>query len=367
MSVIAEPRPNPRSKQHPKQRIAASPLARRLAQENQLDLARLIGTGPAGRIIKRDIETALQNAPQFAQATQQATADKLVPQAAPDKAAPQAASQTASQAASQTASASLPDPRLFFSPDDYEQIPLSPMMSSIAERLQTAKQQIPHYQVAMDIRLDKLLSLRARLNQALADAQTGEKLTVNDFIIRAVALSLMEVPQVNVSFLGDSLLRYKCADISVAVALPDGGLITPIVKSAHAKSLRQIAREIKELAARATELRLKPAEYEGGTFSISNLGMFGVAEFNAIINPPQAAILAVAASELRYVPETDEAADETAEEVTDKTADKAGYPQFGHFMRVTLSCDHRAINGAEAARFLNAFKAWMQAPLALLF
>lgn len=312
-----------------KPRTIASPLARRLAKENQLDLARLIGTGPAGRIIKRDIETALQNAPQ-------ARPDKFTP-AAPDKAAP------------------LPDPRLFFSPDEYEQIPLSPMMSAIAERLQTAKQQIPHYQIAMDIRLDKLLSLRAKLNQILADEQTGEKLTVNDFIIRAAALALMEVPQVNVSFLGDSLLRYKGADISVAVALPDGGLITPIVKSAHAKSLRQIAREVKELATRAAELRLKPAEYEGGTFSISNLGMFGVAEFNAIINPPQAAILAVAASELRYVPDTDEVTDGTSR------------PQFGHFMRVTLSCDHRAINGAIAAQFLNAFKAGMQSPLALLF
>jgi len=350
MSVIAEP--------PPKQRIAASPLARRLAKEKQLELARLIGTGPAGRIIKRDIETALQNAPQFTQAQAQA-APQVAPQAAPAKTAPQ--------------SASLPDPRLFFSPDEYEQIPLSPMMSAIAERLQTAKQQIPHYQVSMDIRLDKLLVLRAKLNQVLAAAQTGEKLTLNDFIIRAAALALMDVPQVNVSFLGDSLLRYKSADISVAVALPDGGLITPIVKSAHVKSLREIAREVKELAGRAVELRLKPAEYEGGTFSISNLGMFGVAEFNAIINPPQAAILAVAASELRYVPDadTDEAADETAGEVIGKLADEGidgtSRPQFGHFMRVTLSCDHRAINGAEAAKFLNTFKTWMQSPLALLF
>jgi len=335
MSVIAEPRP--------KQRIAASPLARRLAKESQLELVRLIGTGPARRIIKRDIETALQNAPQ--QAALQ-TAPQVAPQAAP-------------QAAPADKGASLPDPRLFFSPDEYEQIPLSPMMSAIAERLQTAKQQIPHYQVAIDIRLDKLLSLRARLNQVLAAAQTGEKLTVNDFIIRAAALALMDVPQVNVSFLGDSLLRYKSADISVAVALPDGGLITPIVKSAHVKSLREIAREVKELAARAVALRLKPAEYEGGTFSISNLGMFGVAEFNAIINPPQAAILAVAASELRYVPDADEAAGELA--------DGTSRPQFGHFMRVVLSCDHRAINGAEAAKFLNAFKTWMQSPLALLF
>ena len=301
-------------------RIAASPLARRLAHEKGLNLASIAGSGPSGRIIKRDIDAARH--------------------------APAPVSATASGAVA--ASSSLPDPRLFFSEDEYEVEALSPMMAGIAQRLQAAKQEIPHYQVSMDVPLDKLMLMRAKLNDRLAEAETGQKLTLNDFIMRAAALALMDVPEINRSFGGDSLLQYKNADISVAVALPNGGLITPIVKQAQNKSVQMIAAEIKDLAKRASELRLKPEEYEGGTFTVSNLGMFGVAEFSAIINPPQSAILAIGGATKRAV------------------VGAKGVENINE-MRVTLSADHRVINGAQAAQFLAVFRDHIAAPLGLLF
>ena len=251
------------------------------------------------------------------------------------------------QAGAVAAASSLPDPRLFFSEDEYEVEALSPMMAGIAQRLQAAKQEIPHYQVSMDVPLDKLMLMRAKLNDRLAEAETGQKLTLNDFIMRAAALALMDVPEINRSFGGDSLLQYKNADISVAVALPNGGLITPIVKQAQKKSVQIIAAEIKDLAKRASELRLKPEEYEGGTFTVSNLGMFGVAEFSAIINPPQSAILAIGGATKRAV------------------VGAKGVENISE-MRVTLSADHRVINGAQAAQFLAVFRDYIAAPLGLL-
>lgn len=297
-------------------RLFASPLARRLARENDLPLASVTPTGPGGRIIKRDIELALT----------QGRETPLSP-------SPRAA---------------LPDPRLFFKDDEYEVEPLSPMMSAIADRLQQSTQEMPHYQVSMDVTVDAAESLRAKLNTTLADQETGEKLTLNDFIVRAVALSLMDVPEINTGFAADALIRFKNADISVAVALPGGGLITPIVKAAQDKSVREIALEIRDLAKRAADMRLKPDEYEGGTFSVSNLGMFGVSEFNAIINPPQAAILAIGASRPQVVLQE-------------------GKPVETKVMRVTLSSDHRAINGAQAAEFLAVFKTYLEQPMELLF
>lgn len=297
-------------------RIPASPLARRLARENDLPLSAVTPTGPGGRVIKRDIEVTL--------------------------------SQGAQQSPAPARQSALPDPRLFFKDDEYEVEPLSPMMSAIAERLQQSTQEMPHYQVSMDVTVDAAEILRAKLNKTLADQELGEKLTLNDFIVRATALSLMDVPEINTGFAGDALIRFKNADISVAVALPGGGLITPIVKAAQTKSVREIALEIRDLAKRAAEMRLKPDEYEGGTFSVSNLGMFGVSEFNAIINPPQAAILAIGAGRPQVVLQD-------------------GKPVETKIMRVTLSSDHRAINGAQAAEFLGVFKTYLEQPMELLF
>lgn len=297
-------------------RVAASPLARRLAREHNLDIEQMTGSGPAGRVIKRDILGVLEN-PQTPQ---------------------------------QPAIAALPDAKLFFDPVEYELESLTPMMQSIAGRLTAATSQVPHYYVNMDCRIDAAEALRGKLNAALAAKELDEKITLNDFIIRAAALALMDVPAINVAFAGTDKMVFHHADISVAVALPGGGLITPIVKRADEKSLREIAAEVKDLAGRAAEMRLKPAEYEGGTFSVSNLGMFGVSEFTAVINPPQSAILAIGGAQNRLVP-----------------AENGGAPETHRIMTVTMSCDHRVINGAEAAQFLVALKGLLEQPLALLF
>ena len=239
-------------------RVFASPLARRLARENNLDLTLISGSGPEGRVIKRDIERVLAN--------------------------PATNLNTSSTETQNTTE--LPDPKLFFSEDEFSLEPISPMLQSIAKRLTAAKSEIPHYYVSIDCHVDEAEKIRARINAALKEKDISEKLTLNDFIIKASAEALIQVPEVNVAFAGDHVMRFHNADISVAVALPGGGLITPIVKKAHKKSVREIASEVKELAARAREMRLKPEEYEGGTFSVSNLGMFGISDFTAVINPP---------------------------------------------------------------------------------
>ena len=296
------------------ERIFASPLARRIASQRGIDLKNLKGSGPHGRIVRADVEGAKPGA---------------------------AALPTAGTAMAPMQGV---DARAFYEEGSYEEVPLDGMRKTIARRLTQSMQEIPHFYLTVDCRLDELLRVRKELNSELADS--GLKLSVNDFLIRAAALALKKVPEANVSFAGDALLKHKHADIGIAVAL-DGGLITPILRAAETKGLAQIATEAKELAARARDRKLKPSEFEGGSFSISNLGMFGIKHFTAVINPPQAAILAVGAGEERTV-------------VMD------GKIEVATVMTVTLSCDHRAIDGALGARFLDAFKGFVEFPARML-
>ena len=313
-------------------RIIASPLARHLAQQNQIDLAQIKGSGPNGRIIKRDVE-AMRDGTVKPQAPRAASAAPIAPQAAPHAGIMPA----------------LPDARAYYQPNQYDELPLDMMRGAIATRLSQSMQQLPHFYLTRSLHIDALLDYRARINTALADQpnENGkpEKISLNDLIVRACALALMDVPEVNVSFAGDAILRHHHADIGVAVALPEG-LITPIVTKCDDKSIRAISAEIKDLAARAAEKRLKPSEYEGGSFSVSNLGMFGIDQFTAVINPPQAAILAVGGpvKSLQLV-------GDAPVEITQ--------------MRVTLSCDHRAIDGAVGAQFLSVLADYIEKPLLL--
>ncbi|MFZ2468774.1 MAG: 2-oxo acid dehydrogenase subunit E2, partial [Parvibaculum sedimenti] len=295
-------------------RIFASPLAKRIAKEKGVDLAVLTGSGPRGRIVKADVEGAK-----------------------PGAAAPRAAVQGAAPAVAGPAI----DPRAFYEAGSYEEVPLDSMRRTIARRLTQAMQEIPHFYLTIDCELDELLRVRKHLNET-----GGVKLSVNDFLIRASALALMKVPNANVSFAGTALLKHKHADIGIAVAL-DGGLITPIIRHAETKGLAEIAAEAKELAERARTKKLKPQEFEGGSFSISNLGMFGIKNFTAVINPPQAAILAVGKGEERAVV-------------------RNGKIEAATVMTVTMSCDHRAIDGALGAQFLEAFKAFVEYPPSML-
>ena len=317
-------------------RIIASPLARHLAQQNQIDLAQIKGSGPNGRIIKRDVE-AVRDGTVKPPAPRAASAAPIAQQAAP-QAAPHAGIMPA-----------LPDARAYYQADQYDELPLDMMRGAIATRLTQSMQQLPHFYLTRSLHIDALLDYRARINTALADQPTEEgkpeKISLNDLIVRACALALMDVPEVNVSFAGDAILRHHHADIGVAVALPEG-LITPIVTQCDDKSIRAISAEIKDLAARAGEKRLKPSEYEGGSFSVSNLGMFGIDQFTAVINPPQAAILAVGGP-VKSLQLVGDAPVETTQ------------------MRVTLSCDHRAIDGAVGAQFLATLADYIEKPLLL--
>jgi pyruvate dehydrogenase E2 component (dihydrolipoamide acetyltransferase) len=293
------------------ERIKASPLARRLAQAQNIDLSTLQGSGPGGRIVRADVDAAAGKAPA----------------AAPAAAAPQVTA-----APAQTGE--IP----------HEAVKLSNMRKTIARRLTEAKQTIPHYYLTVDIQLDALLKLRSELNKGLESR--GIKLSVNDLLIKALAMALIEVPTANVSFMGDQMLKYSRADISVAVAIPDG-LITPIIVGADTKSVSTIAREMQDLAARAREGKLQPHEYQGGTASISNLGMFGIKQFDAVINPPQGMIMAVGAGEKRpYV-------------INDSL-------QIATVMSASGSFDHRAIDGAEGAKLMQAFKRLIENPLGML-
>ncbi|HEX7776142.1 MAG TPA: pyruvate dehydrogenase complex dihydrolipoamide acetyltransferase [Parvibaculum sp.] len=297
-------------------RVFASPLAKRIAKDKGIDLAAVAGTGPRGRIVKADVEKAK-----------------------PGQAAPRPAAQGGA------APAAMPsiDPRAFYEPGSYDEVPLDNMRKTIARRLTQAMQEIPHFYLTIDCELDELLRIRKDLN---AKAEDGVKLSVNDFIIRAAALALIKVPDANVSFAGTSLLKHKHADVGIAVAL-DGGLITPIIRNAETKGLAEISAEAKTLAERARTKKLKPGEFEGGSFSISNLGMFGIKSFTAVINPPQAAIIAVGKGEERPVV-------------------KNGKLEVATVMTVTMSCDHRAIDGALGAKFLEAFKAFVEYPPSML-
>ena len=292
-------------------RIIASPLAKRIAAELGVDLAKVTGTGPGGRIIKADVEGAQAGA-------------------APAAAAP---------AALATTSTPTPD---FGIP--YEAEKLNNIRKVIARRLTEAKQTIPHIYLTVDVRLDALLKLRGELNKALEP--DGIKLSVNDLLIKALAKALIRVPKCNVSFAGDELHKYSRADISVAVAAPSG-LITPIIVDAATKGVAQISAEMKALADKAKAGKLQPHEYQGGTASLSNLGMFGIKQFDAVINPPQAMIMAVGAGEARpYVVD--------------------GALSVASVMSATGSFDHRAIDGADGARQMKAFKALVENPLGLV-
>ena len=242
--------------------------------------------------------------------------------------------------------AALPDARLFYKPGDYVEIPHDAMRKSIAKRLSSAAASIPHFYLTIDCNIDSLMATRARLNEASPKGEGAYKLSVNDFIVKASALALMHVPEVNASWTETAILRHKHADVGVAVAL-DFGLVTPIVFAAEEKGLAVISGEVRALAERARAKKLKPQEFEGGSFAISNLGMFGIKNFTAVINPPHAGILAVGAGEQRAVV------------VDDKL-------EIATVMTVTMSCDHRVIDGATGARFLQVFKQYIEEPAAML-
>jgi len=299
-------------------RVAVSPLAKRMASQAGLDLSRIQGSGPNGRIVKADVEAALAKGP----APQAAAAP------APAARAPAAPINTATLGA-------------------HTAVPHSTMRKVIARRLSESKQNVPHFYVSMDIELDALLALRGQLNAASPkDGGGAFKLSVNDMIIKAAAVTLRRLPKVNASWTEDATLLYDDVDISVAVSIPDG-LITPIVRKADQKGLVAISSEMKDLAARAKSGKLKPEEFQGGGFSISNMGMYGVRDFAAIINPPQAGILAVSAGEQRPVV-------------------KGGQLAIATVMTCTLSVDHRIVDGALAAEWIAEFKRIVENPLSLM-
>jgi pyruvate dehydrogenase E2 component (dihydrolipoamide acetyltransferase) len=314
-------------------RIFASPLARRVAQMSGVRLESLRGSGPRGRIVKADVEAAARTG---APPQQPIAASAPQPRVAPE-----------AQAPGQTLIAPLPDARLFYKEGDYDVVPHDSMRRTIARRLTSAKTLIPHYYLTIDCDIGALMEVRARLNaRAPKDGEGAYKLSINDFVLKAAAAALMRHPDVNSSWTDTALLRHKHADIGVAVDL-NPGLITPIVFRAENKGLIAISNEVRSLAERAKAKKLKPQDYEGGSFSISNLGMFGMRDFTAVINPPQSAILAIGAGEERGV-------------VRD------GKVVSATIMTVTMSCDHRVIDGVTGARFLQTFKTFIEETASML-
>jgi pyruvate dehydrogenase E2 component (dihydrolipoamide acetyltransferase) len=308
-------------------RIKASPLARRMAKQENIPLEALKGTGPHGRIVKRDIEKAMKE-----DVPQAASSDAQTPKAPTPQGMPAAGV----------------DERLYPA-DSYEAVKNDGMRKTIAKRLhQSFNQEVPHFPLNVDIELDELLKLRAKINAA--SPPKGEegayKLSVNDFVLKASAAALKAVPEANATYTDEAILLHKHADIGVAVAI-DGGLITPIVWKAEQKGLKQISEEVKDMAARAKQKKLKPEEYQGGTFSVSNLGMFGITSFSSIVNQPHGAIMSVGAGEERVVVRDGEMVIRT-------------------MMTVTLTCDHRVVDGAAGARFLQKFKLFCEEPTAML-
>ncbi len=309
-------------------RLFATPLARRIAADKGLDLSQIQGSGPHGRIIKADVEGA--------------TAQPVA--AAPAAAAPAPAS--AAPAAAAVATGPSTDVVLkTYADRPYEEVSLDGMRKTIAARLTEAKQSVPHFYLRRDIQLDELLKFRGQLNKQLE--ARGVKLSVNDFVIKACALALQAVPDANAVWAGDRVLKFKKSDVAVAVAI-EGGLFTPVLQNADDKSLSALSTEMKDLAARARDRKLAPHEYQGGSFAISNLGMFGIDNFDAIINPPHAAILAVGAG------------------VKKPIVGKDGELAVGTVMSVTLSVDHRVIDGALGAQLLQAIKDNIENPMLML-
>ncbi len=306
-------------------RIFATPLARRIAQDKGLDLSQLTGSGPHGRIIKADVENAQPGA-------QPAKAD--APAAKADAAAAAMATGPTTDVVLKT-----------YQDRPFEEVKLDGMRKTIAARLTEAKQSVPHFYLRRDVNIDALLKFRSQLNKQLE--ARGVKLSVNDFIIKACALALQEVPEANAVWAGDRTLQFEKSDVAVAVAI-EGGLFTPVLKDADTKSLSTLSAEMKDLAVRARERKLAPHEYQGGSFAISNLGMFGIDNFDAIINPPHAAILAVGAGVKKPIVGAD------------------GELAIGTVMSVTLSVDHRVIDGALGANLLQAIKNNLENPMTML-
>lgn len=308
-------------------RIFASPLARRLAKEAGIDVSRIQGSGPHGRVIARDVDEARSGKGLRAPA----------PAAAP-AAAPSIAPSMSDQQV-----------RALFEEGSYEVVPHDGMRRTIAQRLTQSTQTIPHFYLTIDCDIGRLLAAREEINNAAPKDKDGKpayKLSVNDFVLKALALALQRIPNANVSWTEGAMLKHKHSDIGVAVALP-GGLITPIVRNCESKSLSTISNEMKDLAARARGRKLKPHEYQGGTSAVSNLGMYGIKDFTAVINPPHATILAVGAGEERAVV-------------------RNGKIGAAHIMSVTLSCDHRAVDGALGAELIGAFKTLIENPVMMV-
>ena len=328
----AEPTPaSPTSKDTPSappaphkdgDRIFASPLARRIAAQKGIDLAQIAGSGPRGRIVKADLDGAAPTTPARAE-------EAAAPAAAAPKPAPVSAAQVAAA----------------YEGRPYEEVPLDGMRRTVAARLTEAKQTIPHFYLRREIRLDALMAFRKQLNDQLAPR--GVKLSVNDFIIKACANALQQVPAANAVWAGDRILQLTPSDVAVAVAI-EGGLFTPVLRDAHQKSLSTLSAEMKDLATRARDRKLAPQEYQGGSFAISNLGMFGIENFDAVINPPHGAILAVGAGLKKPV------------------VGAEGQIEVATVMSVTLSVDHRVIDGALGAELLQAIVDGLENPLALL-
>ncbi|HKX65441.1 MAG TPA: pyruvate dehydrogenase complex dihydrolipoamide acetyltransferase [Rhizomicrobium sp.] len=306
-------------------RLFASPLARRIAATKGIDISALAGSGPRGRIVKSDVENAKPGAAKPAAAGAPAAAGGI-PGVAP-----------------------LPDARLLYPAGSYEETPHDNMRKAIAKRLTSAKTLIPHYYLTIDCNLNALMAVREKMNAAAPKSKEkgpAYKLSVNDFIVKASAMALMKHPDVNASWTDTAILRHKDADVGVAVAL-DFGLITPIVFKAQTKGLVEISGEIKSLAARAKEKKLKPNEYEGGGFSVSNLGMYGIKNFTSIINPPQSCIIAVGAGEERAIVVN-------------------GKIEVATVMTVTMSADHRVVDGGTGAKFLATLKQFIEEPASML-
>jgi pyruvate dehydrogenase E2 component (dihydrolipoamide acetyltransferase) len=327
------PHSEPRRPNGEAQRIFASPLARRLAAEAGIALDRITGSGPHGRIIKRDVEAAMREGRVPAAGERRAVA--TTPAAEPITGIAQIQA--------------MPDEKILalYEKGSYDIVPHDGMRRVIAQRLTLAKQTIPHFYLTMECRIDELLRARERLNAAAPkEGPRAYKLSVNDFIIKAMALALQQVPAANATWTEQGILRHRYSDIGVAVAV-EGGLFTPVIRHAEMKTLSEISNEMKDLAARARKRRLAPHEYQGGTTSISNLGMYGVTHFEAVINPPHATILAVGAGEKRPVVSGDRI-------------------EVATIMSCTLSCDHRVVDGALGAELLSAFKALIEDPVRML-
>ncbi len=306
-------------------RTFSSPLARRLAKEAGIDIARINGSGPHGRVIARDVEEAKSGKGLKAPAAKPAGAPAIAP--------------------------AMSDQQILalFEPGSYEIVPHDGMRRTIAQRLTAAVQTIPHFYLTMDCDIGKLLAAREEINVAAPKDKEKKplyKLSVNDFVIKAMAIALQRIPDCNVSWTESGMLKHKHSDIGVAVAMP-GGLITPIIRKAETKALSTISNEMKDFAARARARKLKPEEYQGGTTAISNLGMYGIRDFTAVINPPHATILAVGTSEERAVV-------------------RQGKIEAAQIMSVTLSCDHRAIDGALGAELIGAFKMLIENPVMMM-